>query len=102
MDIAREVLSRTLASVGIEGISVMSLLVLLVAASYVHKASKAGSVAAGVASTAAHDAKVIALTLAALLVVGVVSLNVTRGRELASIAIEKALSFDWMSVLGAL
>ncbi|ELZ96092.1 hypothetical protein C440_05365 [Haloferax mucosum ATCC BAA-1512] len=66
MDVAREVVSRTLASVGIEGVSVVGLLVLPVVVSYVHKASKAGSLVAGAASTAAHDAKVIALTLAAL------------------------------------
>ncbi|AHZ21987.1 hypothetical protein C439_05870 [Haloferax mediterranei ATCC 33500] len=102
MDLARETLSRVLSTIGLEGVSVMSLLVLLVVVSYVHRAAKAGSLVAGVASTAAHDAKVVALTLAALLVAGIVSLNVSRGRELLATAVDQALSFDWASVLGGL
>ncbi|RDZ65328.1 hypothetical protein C5B90_02870 [Haloferax sp. Atlit-12N] len=99
-DPIRATLETAFTAFGIEGVSVMGLLALLVTVSYVHKASKAGSLVAGVASTAAHDAKVVALTLAGLLVVGVVSLNVGRGRELVSMAIERALSFDWTSLLG--
>lgn len=74
---ARMVLGR----LGVEGVSTAALILLVALALYAHKASKAGRLVAGAGSTVAHDAMVVAVVLAVLLLSGVFIADVERGRD---------------------
>jgi len=83
-----EVASRVVRAIGIEGVSTVALVLLVSVALYAHKAASAGQRVASAGSTVQHDLKVVALVLAALLVLGVATLDVERGRELLRVGIE--------------
>lgn len=70
-----------LGRLGVEGVSTAALILLVALALYAHKASKAGRLVAGAGSTVAHDAMVVAVVLAVLLLSGVFIADVERGRD---------------------
>lgn len=82
----RGLLEQAVQTLGLEGVSTAVLLVLVSLVLYTHKASKAGGVVVSTGSTVAHDLKVVALVLAALLVAGVITADVQRGQELLRLA----------------
>lgn len=79
---------QAVSALGIKGVSTVALVLLVSIALYAHKASTAGRRVAGAGSTMAHDAKVVAIVLTALLVLGVATLDIDRGRELIQVGIE--------------
>ena len=82
MGIAQQLARQAIQAVGIEGVSTVALLVAVSVALYAHKASSAGQKVVYMGSTAQHDLKVVALVIAGLLVLGVLSADVQRSREL--------------------
>lgn len=89
---------RALAQFGIEGVSAVALLALVSVALYAHKASRVGGAAVGLGGMVVHDAKAVAIALAVLLLLGVVSMDVERAGTLA----HQAASVDWMTLLDQL
>ena len=82
LDALLPIVRDTLQRAGLEGISAIGLLTLLAVAMYTHRAASVGGTLAGTASTIGHDLKVVSLTLAVLLVLGVIALNPARAMEL--------------------
>jgi hypothetical protein len=91
-DLLLPLLERALDVVGIEGVSAMVLFALLLVATWAHRAAKWGSRVAGASSTATHDLKVTAVILAALLLLGVASIDVERSMQLFEIATREILA----------
>ena len=71
-----------LQAVGLEGISAIGLVALLSVALYTHRAAAVGGTVVGTAATVGHDIKVVSVTLAILLVLGVIAVNPARAMEL--------------------
>ncbi|QCJ47253.1 hypothetical protein [Haloprofundus sp. MHR1] len=84
-----EWLAALIDAVGLEGVSTAAI-VLFGVALYVHRASSVAGTAVGAASTGARTAQTTALLLAALVGLGVFSVNIGRAGELASTAMEWA------------
>ncbi|MFB6091621.1 MAG: hypothetical protein ABEK02_01275 [Haloquadratum sp.] len=84
----RDLARQAITALGIEGVSTVALVLLISIALYAHKASTAGRRVVGVGSTIQHDAKVVALVLTVLLVLGVATLDVQRGQQLLHAGIE--------------
>lgn len=85
----REFLRPVISALGIEGVSTVALVLLVSVALYAHKAASAGQRVAHAGSTLQHDLKVVALVLTGLLVLGVATLDVERGRELLRVGFEQ-------------
>lgn len=66
-------------------------LILLIAAWYLWRGKRFGGSVAGLAGTAVRDAVFLVLALAALMVVGVASVDVARGLEVAGQAAQLAM-----------
>lgn len=86
-----ELVRQAVEMVGLQGVSAGVLALLFAVALYSHKAATAGQQVAHAGSTATHDLKVVALVLAGLLVLGVISMDVQRAQEVA----HQLTSFDW-------
>lgn len=69
-------------TVGLGGVSATGLMVLILIALYSHRATAVGGTLVGTAGLVAHDIKMISLTLAVLLVLGVIAVNPARAMEL--------------------
>ena len=82
MGIVQQLAREAITTLGLEGVSTVALLVAVSVALYAHKASSAGRKVVYMGSTAQHDLKVAALVIAGLLVLGVLSADVQRSREL--------------------
>lgn len=82
MDLLLPLIRDVLEAVGLEGISVIGLVALLSIALYTHRAAAMGGSLVGTASTVGHDLKVISLTLAVLLILGVIGLHPDRAMQL--------------------
>ena len=91
--------TELLARFGVRGVSTVALLLLVSLALYAHKASKVGAKAVTVGSTASHDAKVVAVVLAGLLVLGVLSADVDRAREVARMVGQHIRPEQWLETL---
>ena len=92
----RGLLDQAVQVLGLEGGSTAVLVLLVSLALYAHKASKVGRVAVTAGSTASHDLKVVALVLAVLLVLGVISADVQRGQELFRLAGQHVRPEQWL------
>ncbi|WP_134671731.1 hypothetical protein [Halorussus marinus] len=86
-----ELVGRAVQMVGIEGASAGVLALLFAVALYSHKAATTGQQVAHAGSTVTHDMKVVALVLAGLLVLGVISMDVQRAQEVG----RRLTAFDW-------
>ena len=91
--------AELLAQFGIKGVSTVALVLLVSVALYAHKASKVGRTAVTLGSTAAHDAKVVAVVLAALLVLGIFTADVERSREILRIIGQRFKPGEWLDQL---
>lgn len=91
--------SDLLARFGVRGVSTVALLVLVSLALYAHKASKVGQKAVTLGSTASHDAKVVAVVLAALLVLGIFTADVERSREVLRMVGQHIRPEQWLKTV---
>ena len=86
-----ELVRQTVQTLGIKGASAGVLALLVAVALYSHKAASAGHRLSSAGSTATHDLKVVALVLAGLLVVGVISMDLQRAQEV----VRQVAAFEW-------
>jgi len=92
------IVCQVLVELGVRGVSTVAVVVLVSMALYAHKASKVGGMAVGVGGTVTHDLKVLAVTLAALLLLGVASVDIERATDLA----RQARQFDYGALVDLL
>ena len=83
-------LGDLLAQLGVEGVSTVALVFLVSVALWAHKGARYGGKAATVGATAVTQAKLTALLLAALLVLGVIHIDPARGQQLLESGIRMA------------
>lgn len=93
-----ELTSTLLSRFGLAGVSAGALLFFLSVPLWARKGAKVGSAAATAGSTVVTMTQAVALALAALLVLGVISIDMARGGALASDAV--AFVRDHVDVLG--
>ena len=96
----RELLQPVISALGIRGVSTVALVLLVSVALYAHKAASAGQKVAHAGSTVQHDLKVVALVLTALLILGVATLDIHRGRELIHVGIDHVRQMDILARIG--
>jgi len=82
-----EIASTLLSRFGLAGVSAGALLFLISVPLWARKGAKVGGAAATAGSTVVTMTQAVALALAALLVLGVISIDMARGGELASTAV---------------
>jgi apolipoprotein N-acyltransferase len=102
-DLLLPILDGLLDTIGVEGVSAMVLFALLLVATWAHRAAKWGGRVAGASSTATHDLKVTAVILAALLLLGIASIDVERSMQLASVATRElgSVASEWLPIVVA-
>lgn len=91
LDAALPLVRDVLRTAGLEGVSAVGLVALLSFALYTHRAAAVGGTMVGTASTVGHDIKVVSLTLAGLLVLGVIGLHPDRAVQLGHQAVAWAV-----------
>ncbi|WP_256288786.1 hypothetical protein [Halobellus inordinatus] len=91
---------RAITALGLKGVSTVALVLLVSVLLYTHKAATAGQRVVHAGSTIQHDLKVIALVLTVLLVLGVATIDIERGRELIQVGLDHVRRTDLVAQLG--